>query len=414
MSIWTGIQRLFRPQLASSAGVGLRAAPLQTIDSQRYSYGVRLDVVRHVAQYALNPSVYTAVSRIAEAAAEAELRVVRRNDRARLAGDHPLLDLVGRHGRPNDYQDAFEFFEEHFTMLDLSGNVFWYWVGKGQPEQVYILPSQQMRIIPGRDRTVGAYIYYVNGQEAVLSPESVTHFKRPNPFNRYYGLPALEAILRTVIGDNAMTKWNIDFFGDGVATPAGMLIIPASVPDAEMRRIDDELNWQHGGGRRKTRIVRADPGAAVWHEAGLKQRDMDFIMGLESNQERILSALNMPVGLLAKASTEAHARVAERQLALAVQRRLTRTAMKLNMDALTFWDGWKYFEVTFEDVVSKHTDWQQQSFKVQTLLKVMDVNEVRAREFSLPPTKGVGDVSQGVTGQTDSGDSRPVSREGQV
>lgn len=386
-----------------------RAMPGQMFDRERWSHGVGIDAARYIAQYALNPSVYTAISRIAESASAAALQVYRRDNPAKLVSDHPILGLLGAFGRPNETQDALEFLEEHFTFLDLAGNSFWFWYGGGQPQAVYILPPQNMRVVPGRTQSVDYYIYSIMGQEIKLDPQWVTHFRKPNPFNKYYGLPALESILRTVIGDNNMTAWNIDFFGDGVAVPAGMLVLPSAVPDAEMDRIDKEMNFDHGGARRKTRIVRADPGAVVYHEAGLKQRDMDFIAGMSLNEERILQALNMPTGLLAKASTEAHARVAERQLALAVQRRLTRTQYKLNTDAMGFWPRADFLAVRFEDLVAKHSDWGQQSQKIKTLLSVMSVDEVRAQEFNLAPApKEMSDVSQGDGQGQDRGDNRTL------
>ena len=127
--------------------------------------------------------------------------------------EHPLLDLIGKFGRPNKHQDSLEFLEKHFINFVIAGNVYWFWDDpvNGVPSTVRQLEPENMRIVPGRNKTIARYEYWHQGQIAKFHPEQITHFKRANPFSRYYGMSALQVLRWTAIADNHMLNWNNEF-----------------------------------------------------------------------------------------------------------------------------------------------------------------------------------------------------------
>lgn len=359
-----------------------RARPGQSAEMQRY-IGSQPNVAAYLRHYALSPWVYTGVARIAEVAAVARLRVVHRDDLSQMEESHDILSLLGIYGIPNDQQDSIEFWEEHLTFFDLAGNSYWYWVAPdgGAPSEVYVLNPSRMRIVPGRDRTVAEYEYRVNGAVFHLRPEEVTHYKRPNPFNVYYGMPAIEAVLLDAEGDRLMAEWNVDLFGDGVSIPAGMFIVDPNVTDKERDRLERELSARYGE-KRRTAVIRAEAGKTAWYGDTLAHKEMDFKQGRLLSRQSILDALDLPLGYLSDASTEAHARVAERRYYASAQRRLIRTERKLNANAMQFWARWDKLAAHFDDLRREYADWDQEAKKIDSLLKVFTVNEVRSREFN--------------------------------
>jgi len=389
-------------------------------DESRYLYASRPDLAQYISQYALSTWVYTAVARLAETAAAAAFHIGYEGNKTGYDKAHPLAALLGSSGRPNEYQSSFEFWENFFTDFELAGNAYWYWESKngGAPDAVHLLPPASVRVIPGSTQAVAAYEYIVSGNTYRLRPEQVLHFKRPNPFSRYYGLPALEALMTTVMGDVAMAKWNKDFFGDGVSIPAGILILPSAVGDDERNRFDREFNAKHGQ-QRRTAILRADAGSTVYHPAGLSQQEADFKGGRLLTRQEVYEALDLPLGYMSEASTEAHARVAERRFLWSVRRRHQRIETKINAFALSFWRGWRTRVARFEDVRKEAADWDQLSKRIKASAPYMTTDEVRENILGLEPLGGANGRLRNNSapddgGTQDRGDGGSVPPEGQV
>lgn len=395
---------------AAVAPVPVRSRPGQS-QTSRYKIGQGLNAWAYLKQFALSPWVYAAITRMSEGAANARLDVVGRYDHTQIDTSHPILGLLGDGGMPNEYQSRLEFLEEHFAFLDLAGNSFWFWYSQygGSPTAVYNLNPARVRVLPGRDRVVGGYEYRFEGHTAELSPDQVTHFKRFNPYSDYYGMPALESLLVEITGDRAMAEWNLDFFGDGVAIPAGIFVVDENILDEDLERLEYEINAKYSE-KRRTAVVRAAPGSTAFFDAGLKQREMDFNQGREFGRKAVYEVLDLPLGVMSEASTEAHARVAERFFYTAVQRRLKRTQEKINSGAMRFWPGWDRWSVRFEDLRARHADWQQEKLKIESWLEYRTKNEIR-QEYGLPEIK---EQPAGATGQPDRGDFDPLSEDRQI
>lgn len=374
-----------RPAAPGRQAAVVRARPGQALDQAAYLYAFGPDASRQVAQFALSPWVGTAVSRMSSAAVAAKLRVYERRDEAVEIDDHPLLSLIGPYGKPNDAQDVVEFLEQHLQSFDLAGNVFWYWFsgsGDGVPTEVFQLEPTQVRVVPGSNRTVAQYVYRHLGRDYPLDPAEVSHFRRGNPFSLYYGMSALDALMTDILADRSMSQWNLDFFGEGVSLPVGIMVVPDSTSDAELARLQAEFEVKYGQ-QRRTAIVKSPPGAASWFDAGAKHHDLDFGDGRLLARSVVFDALDLPRGLLSEASTEAHARVAERQFYAAVQNRLSRIAAKLNSDGMGFWPRGQQLACRFLDLRQQHADWQQELYKVQALTQIASINEIRA-DYNMP------------------------------
>ena len=358
----------------------VRAHPAQSDDSI-FIRAPHPDQRIHAVNYILNVWVRTAVDRLAGAGASAALRVHRRKDVTNELEHHGLLQLIGKYGMPNDVQSTQEFMYEHITNMLIYGESFWLWNARTSltPDEVWSLNPEFVEVVPATSQTVAHYIYRGSaGTEEKLSPEQVTHFKRYNPYNRYRGLSMMSAIENEVWSDRHMVEWNNQFFGDDVGVPAGIFVVrPGS---GDLVRISDELNARYGK-RRRTAVVEADAGAAVYIQSGLNPRDADFERGRLINRRSIYEALGLPLGLMSEASTEAHARVAERLLYATVDRILSNTAQKLTVDALPLWTNWSSLACRFEDQRRDVADWEQLSKKVASMRELFTINEVRTTIF---------------------------------
>jgi HK97 family phage portal protein len=355
----------------------LRVFPTQKAEGQMYR-APQPRVSEQSLYYVLNSWVYTAASKLAAAAAGAKLLVHRRGSRLDVLDNHPLAAMVGHLGQPNEYQDAYEFLELHFINLAISGNSYWYWYSEkgGAPEKVYQLDPRFISIVPGSSWTVDKYLYQDHGALVELDPVQITHFKRPNPFSRYFGLSPVTSLMMELATDRSQVRWNHDRFEDGVVFPSGILVVPPDTEKSEIKRIQEELIDQNAGGRR-THVLRAQAGGTVWHDAGMRAQDGDFTIARGLTRKSVYEAMDLPLGLMSESSTEAHAIVAKQQLADNIVNRHRRTAAKLSVEALTFWPRHRSYEVGFEDVARRHLDWRREIPKEAFLSKFRTPNEVR-------------------------------------
>lgn len=374
------------PDENTSITIHKQAHPAQkTAQDNLYVPYVRL--VPYMAQYALNHWVYAAVNKVAITAAAKDFIITSRPDGLDRSENHPLLDLIGKFGKPNDNQDSFEFMEKHYQNLLLAGNSYWLWQSPqntSMPTEVHHLEPEKMHIVAGKNKTIAKYEYWHQGTITPFHPDQITQFKRPNPYNRYYGLSALQVLYWVVLGDNAMLQWNVDFFDDELGIPTGILVVPSNTSNKEMERIKAEFIAAHGEGRRVA-IVKADAGKSVWLDAGAKHKDYDFEKGRTLNRKAVLETMDIHLGIMAESATEALAIVAERRFAETVRTWHNRTARKLNIDGINFWPQHKHWQADFIDITKVEVDWRREKLRIDADSMILSLDEMRMREYQLPP-----------------------------
>lgn len=137
--------------------------------------------------------------------------------------------------KPNPLQTWAEIIALYEVFMDLTGNFYLYVVapneGKGEPMQVYVLPSHLVEIILKRDANVmglespiDSYRLIIGNKFVDFPEHSVIHVKLPNPQfglngEHLYGLSPLRPILRNIqssneaIDNNNRTLLNSGSFG---------------------------------------------------------------------------------------------------------------------------------------------------------------------------------------------------------
>lgn len=369
--------------------ISRQAHPQQKFDHAQMLFAPTPDLVPFIVQYALNHWVYTAVNKLAATAASAEFMISSRPDGLEIHHGHGLAQLLGKYGQPNRDTDSYEWWESHFQNLIIAGNSYWLWESDrpGVPTRLRMLEPQNMKIRPGVNETVGKYTYWANGAWIDYDPVQITHFKRANPYSRYYGLSALAVLYRLAAGDNEMLQWNNDFFDNELGLPSGIFVVPSSTGESERQRIEDEIVAKHGE-RRRIMVVKSDAGKAVFIDAALKHKDYDFTEGRTLHRKAIFEALDLPLGVMAETSTEAHAIVSERRMMDTVRTWHNRTTRKLNVDGLSFWPLWANLQTDFDDVRRNAVDWRREKLRRDADEGILTTDEMRMREYQLPPIKG--------------------------
>lgn len=335
---------------------------------------------QHSAMYQQSSWVHLAVSRIAEAGALVPLKVQRLEGETRLEVErHPLERLLDN---PNPTMSRFELFEATLAYLELSGNAYWFLAGdkKGQPAEIWVLRPDRLSIVPHPTDYIAGYLYEVDGKQIPLEAVEVVHFKRWHPANDYYGLSPLEAARLAVDSDRSMARWNNNTFGKDNGVPAGIVNIVDYVTDDDYERIKREWRNSYGGGQRKTAFLRG--GNVEWQHIGMSHTDLDFLKGRVAHRDEILNIFGIPVGLVSENSTEANAKVAERQfIERTLYPKLVRIAQKITQEILPFYAGIHIAQ--FEDI--RPTDVQARLEEIRTAQTILSINEIRQSYYNLEP-----------------------------
>ena len=223
---------------------------------------------------------------------------------------HPFYNTLRR---PNPYMGKSLLMQYTQWWMDLSGEAFWFMNPEpGGIKELWAIPSNKMDMEFTPDgKKLKCYIAKLH-QWYRIDPAYIIHFKYPNPWDFFRGLPPLIAFMLTVDADLAMKMWNGAFFGKDNVMPSAIISIGTGDPNNmfEQKDVDavrDELKNEYGAIQRKTVVTNANSMSAAL--LGYNAKDMDFLAGMQWNKEEILIALGVPPGLLDKNATEANAKV---------------------------------------------------------------------------------------------------------
>ncbi|MGB5558471.1 MAG: phage portal protein [Paracoccaceae bacterium] len=251
--------------------------------------------------FAGNPVGFRSVKLIAEAAAALPLVL---QDHERRYDQHPILALVGR---PNPLQGRAELFEALYGQLLLSGNGYLEAVGgeDGVPEELHVLRSDRMSLVPGADGWPVAYEYAVGGRRhrfaagGGVSP--ICHVKSFHPQDDHYGFSPMQAAASAVDVHNAASRWSKALL-DNAARPSGAIVYKgadgqgAMAPD-QYDRLVNEMEAHHQGARNAGRPMLLE-GGLDWKPMGFSPSDMEFQKTKESAAREIALAFGVPPMLL--------------------------------------------------------------------------------------------------------------------
>jgi len=99
--------------------------------------------------------------------------------------------------------------------IDLTGNGYWQldFDVSGLPSAIWLMPSQNVRILESRSQFIAGYSFGPNpsslAQSQFLPYENVVHFRRPNPADPYYGMGCLQAAFKAFDLSEAAKDYNI-------------------------------------------------------------------------------------------------------------------------------------------------------------------------------------------------------------
>jgi HK97 family phage portal protein len=246
-----------------------------------------------------NPVGFRAVKLIAEAAAALPLVV---QDAERRYESHPLVSLLAR---PNGAQGRAELLEALYAQLLLSGNGYVEAVGEEMPQELHVLRSDRMSVVPGTDGWPVAYEYAVGGRkhrfDAKGERKSVCHIKSFHPQDDHYGFSPMQAAAMALDVHNSASRWSKALL-DNAARPSGAIVYKGAEGQGHLNtdqydRLVAEMESHHQGARNAGRPMLLE-GGLDWKPMGFSPSDMEFQKTKESAAREIALAYGVPPMLL--------------------------------------------------------------------------------------------------------------------
>ncbi|WP_299838595.1 phage portal protein [uncultured Paracoccus sp.] len=262
-----------------------------------------------------NPVGFRSVRLIAEAAAAVPLIC---QDKERRYDSHPVIELLRR---PNPGQGRAELFEALFGQMLLSGNGYLEAVGLGKdglPEELHVLRSDRMSIVPGADGWPVAFDYSVGGRkhrfDMAGSPDPICHIKSFHPQDDHYGLSPMQAAAVALDVHNSASAWSKALL-DNAARPSGAIVYKGadgqgSLSPEQYERLVCEIEANHQGARNAGRPMLLE-GGLDWKAMGFSPSDMEFHETKMAAAREIALAFGVPPMLLGIPGDATYANYAE-------------------------------------------------------------------------------------------------------
>jgi HK97 family phage portal protein len=265
---------------------------LETADAEHYNlpdpsiYGNQADLYRKLA------AVTQAVDISSSAAAVVGFSVYRvsGDNEPKDIPNHPFEALL-RH--PNPLDSRFEFLKGTVTSWMLNGNAYW-WLNResenAPPTEIWYIPPHMIQPIPDKQMYLDGYYYYPgNGVEMALPVHEIVHFKRYNPFSRFVGLSAIEAIAVTAMGLLGMEQWNTKLFAENNARLPGILAFKQMINDDVWEKL--KRDTRDAANKREMMMLRGVGEGLDWKQNAVSQKEMEFLAGINAGEKKIMDTL---------------------------------------------------------------------------------------------------------------------------
>ena len=373
-----------QPPAAKAAAPGRALAPADPM--ARYTVPDPASVASQADLYAKLAWVQVAVGHVARTAAGSAFSVLS-GDKAQ--PDHAFVELLRR---PNPMQSRFEFLSATFSWILGAGNAYW-WLNRPSealpPAEAWLIPASRIQPVPDGRWGVAGYLYDDGtGQWERLEAWEVVHFKTWNPLNPYVGLSPLMALAVDARADLAAQTFNLNFYGRDNAKISGILAFADAIEDGVWKRMEADLNEQHGGTKQKRigRIRGAGAGGVQWLPTMLTQVETQYLEQRRFTKEEVYDMLAPGLAsVLAVNATEANSTAGKDTfLSMAVYPQQVAVAEKITNDVLpAYGEG---LVGSFDDV--RRVDTELELKEQMEFAKYHTVDEVRKRYYG---EGGIGD-----------------------
>lgn len=282
---------------------------------------------------------------------------------------HPFLDLMTN---VNGFMNRFNLMELTQLFEELTGNAFWYIIPNrlGIPQEIWVMPPQNMRIIPDRATFIKGYEYHKDGNMfrtaggIFYKEKDVVHFKMPSPTNQYYGQGPLASITEEYNLGQEMNRYENAIFKNNGRLD-GAFETEQELGDYEFERLKTEIRSSFYGVSNSGKSPLLDNGV-TFKPYSYAPKDMAYDKGRDKVKEVICSAFSQTLGMYDSNATRSNA---ESAILLytknAIYPRLLRMEEKINEKIMPRYDDRLF--VAYDDPTPQDKEFRLK--EIRTLLE---------------------------------------------
>jgi HK97 family phage portal protein len=250
---------------------------------------------------ATSGTVYTMVSRLAEATASArwELETVPagRVTEPQAVTAHPALTLLQR---PNPFMsgsDLMESAQQHFELTGEAYLVCYRGERSKLPLELWPVRPDRIAPVPAADGGFLAGWVYTGpmGERIPLLLDDVIQIRHPHPTDPFRGLGALQSVLVDLHSGQLASEWNRNFFLNS-AQPGGVIEVEEGLSDDQWRQMVARWGEQHQGVAQAHKVAILERGH--WVDRNYSIKDMDFPALRNIPREAVREAFGYPKPML--------------------------------------------------------------------------------------------------------------------
>jgi len=208
---------------------------------------------------------------------------------------HPFLDLM-RNINPFFNKTDFLYLSQLF--LELTGNSYW---GIGMnglriPGELWQLPSQNMSVIPDKQKFISGYKYRNDsGEERIYDPSLIVHHKFPYPGDLFLGTSPLSAVASAVNISNYSNTYLKAIYKNMGVIP-GYFTTKENLRDHEFDRLNEQLNKYRGAKNAgSTPLFDND---LKFESVAVNPKDLFSAIASKASREEIAAAFGVPLSLI--------------------------------------------------------------------------------------------------------------------
>lgn len=299
--------------------------------------------------------------------------------------EHPFLRLMDN---VNPFMNSTELIWYWIMFQELTGNAYTLITTNalGTPEELWILPSQNVKIVPDDRTFIKGYLYGNDPTtQQKFEPEEIIQMKYPNPANLYYGASPLSAAKVSADTSAAMTAYELNLLLNNAIPPSALSTEQVLTAD-QMKRLKEEWNAAYRGVSKAGKLAILQGGLKI-DPLSLAPREMNYLAGRKASREEIAGVFRVPMSLLTMEDIAAAPAEGQRQGGMTFARYTVRPKcrmidQKLNERLLPMYDD-KLF-CAFDDPVGEDRDFRLKEMESHLRTGYSTINQERLLDNQEP------------------------------
>lgn len=290
---------------------------------------------------------------------------------------HPFLELWRK---VNPFMNGFEMVKLIDHYLELTGDAFLYIYRNalGMPEELWVLPSQYVWVVPDKKDFIKGYLYGSSMQDAqALATDEVIHFKFTNPHAIWKGFSPVQGSISAIRRKEDMDQYE-DSLLQNNARPDFLILAKKKMGEEDKRALREQWQQLYGSRIGRGRPALLDTDAEI-KELGFSPKDIGYINGQKFTKEEICGAFGVPVSKVVPDAKYSNAEVGDREWKSdTIKPRLTLISDKLNEDLVGEFDSRLF--CAFDNPVPEDKEFELRKQEMYLKNGVIVIDEVREHE----------------------------------